>query len=241
MALDGTYSGLIETIAGWLDRDDLTARIPDFITLAEVRLNDNLRLAPMETLLTVTPTVSSLTIDGVLVDPETGATLIDPVTGDILTDAGSVASVTVSTAPLPDDFLEMRSVTANTSPQRTLRLTAPDWATTNYGGLSYYYPDVYTIVSGRLAIYPQTTSTLSFIYYAKIPALSIDNPSNWLLTSRPNIYLYASLLEAVPYLYDDNRAGGWATALTQAITDAESADTRLRWGNATMRLPGPVV
>jgi hypothetical protein len=54
MALS-TYSDLQSAVAAWLDRTDLTARIPDFITLAESRLNRTLRLRvqEVETALTV--------------------------------------------------------------------------------------------------------------------------------------------------------------------------------------------
>ena len=47
MALS-TFTELKDAIADWLDRSDLTARIPDFITLAEARLNRDLRIRPME-------------------------------------------------------------------------------------------------------------------------------------------------------------------------------------------------
>ena len=48
MAL-ANYSDLQSAIAGWLNRTDLTARIPDFITLAESKLNRRLKLRVMET------------------------------------------------------------------------------------------------------------------------------------------------------------------------------------------------
>jgi hypothetical protein len=43
------YSELKDAVANWLDRDDLTARIPEFISLAEARFNRALRLRAMET------------------------------------------------------------------------------------------------------------------------------------------------------------------------------------------------
>ena len=43
-----TYSELQTAIANWLDRDDLTDRIPEFIVLAEARMNRVLRLRLME-------------------------------------------------------------------------------------------------------------------------------------------------------------------------------------------------
>lgn len=49
-----TYSALLSSIAGWLMRDDLTAVIPDFITLAEADMNSRLRLRSMLTRATTT-------------------------------------------------------------------------------------------------------------------------------------------------------------------------------------------
>lgn len=61
MALS-TYSELQTSIAGWLSRADLTARIPDFITLVETRLNRKLRVEQMETVATGTLTGQTLAI-----------------------------------------------------------------------------------------------------------------------------------------------------------------------------------
>ena len=48
MALS-TYAELKDSVANWADRHDLTPNIPDFIALAEARLNRELRLRAMET------------------------------------------------------------------------------------------------------------------------------------------------------------------------------------------------
>ena len=58
MAL-ATYNDLLSSIAGWLNREDLTAIIPDFITLAERRLEDDLRVREIETTQELTATGSS--------------------------------------------------------------------------------------------------------------------------------------------------------------------------------------
>jgi len=49
MALDN-YSDLSTAIANWLDRSDLTSRIPEFVQLAEAKFNRNLRCRQMETI-----------------------------------------------------------------------------------------------------------------------------------------------------------------------------------------------
>lgn len=45
----GTYDDLVAMVGNWLDRDDLTDRIPEFVSLLEGRLNRLLRTAMQET------------------------------------------------------------------------------------------------------------------------------------------------------------------------------------------------
>lgn len=45
----GTYTDLVSKVADWLDRDDLTAQIPDFIALLESELRDKLRTTFQQT------------------------------------------------------------------------------------------------------------------------------------------------------------------------------------------------
>lgn len=54
-----TYSELVSAIGDWLDRDDLAARAPDFIALAEARLNRLLDDPEMELTAIATATGSA--------------------------------------------------------------------------------------------------------------------------------------------------------------------------------------
>lgn len=54
------YTQISEKVAQWMNRDDLTARIPDFIELTEERLNRHLRVRQMESTLAVTAIVDNL-------------------------------------------------------------------------------------------------------------------------------------------------------------------------------------
>jgi hypothetical protein len=47
MALDGTYAGLKASVADWLNRADLAAVVPDFVSLAEGQMNRRLRVRRM--------------------------------------------------------------------------------------------------------------------------------------------------------------------------------------------------
>lgn len=56
-----TYAGIQASIANWLNRADLTSVIPDFIALAEVRFNRELRLNAQDS--TATGTLNGQLID----------------------------------------------------------------------------------------------------------------------------------------------------------------------------------
>ncbi len=58
-----TYDELKAAIADWLNRTDLTERIPDFIALTEASLNRDLRTREMVTVTTLTTTAGDATLD----------------------------------------------------------------------------------------------------------------------------------------------------------------------------------
>jgi hypothetical protein len=58
----GTYSELKDAVANWLDRGDLTDRIPEFIQLAETDINSQFNHRDIESTSTLTPVVGSHTI-----------------------------------------------------------------------------------------------------------------------------------------------------------------------------------
>lgn len=193
MALD-TYSGLQASIADFLNREDLSTQIPDFITLAEARFNRELRVNAM-------------------------------LQRDTTTAMGSYVS-------LPPDWLQHVSLTV-TSPNDTYD------ALTYVSGEEYYdlrndgltgTPRYYTIIDSNILLLPVPTGnvTMEIIYYGKIPALSSGNQSNWLLTRSPDLYLYASLLQAEAFLVNDERIPLWAGAVDKTIADMNLESERAK-------------
>lgn len=59
MALDGTYTGLLASIASWINRTDLTTTIPDFVSIAESRIARELRLRTQLTTGTLTTSTTT--------------------------------------------------------------------------------------------------------------------------------------------------------------------------------------
>ena len=76
----------------------------------------------------------------------------------------------------------------------------------------------YTLVGTDLQFLPapSAATNMMLIYYAKIASLATAS-TNWLLTKSPDIYLNGTVLEAQPYLKDDDRLTTWAAIRQQGL------------------------
>jgi hypothetical protein len=83
---------------------------------------------------------------------------------------------------------------------------------------------------------PDASYTVELTYYSKIPALSDSNTTNWLLTNSPDVYLYGSLLEAAPYLDDDNKLQVWGSLLEQSLNALQIESDRAKVGSSSIRM-----
>lgn len=63
-------------------------------------------------------------------------------------------------------------------------------------------------------------------YWQRLP--SIATATNWLIGEAPDLYLYASLIEASPYLKNDSRIPVWREGYTAAIAAIEDENNRAR-------------
>jgi len=130
----------------------------------------------------------------------------------------------------PSDFLQAKEFQLNTNPITYLQYVTQNQG--DYGSANNYVaagkPQFYTIIGTQIQVIPtpDTGYTGELTYYGKIPALSDSNTSNWLLAYAPDLYLYGSLVEATPYLKDDERLAVWSTLYTNSLGDIEIADQR---------------
>jgi len=60
--------------------------------------------------------------------------------------------------------------------------------------------------------------------------------SNWLTSNAPDVLLYGSLLEAEPFIKNDERIGVWVNAYNSAVTKIQNADARDRHSGSAMRV-----
>lgn len=187
-----TYDQLCAASADWLNRQDLVDQIPAFITLSTAQFNRELRLRDM--MVRADATSSNENVD------------------------------------LPDDWLEHYSlVVAPGSPPPTggwgnpvLRYMSEresnELKQQLYGATGPVRG--YTIIGSMIELVPAPADdvNLKMVYYARIPDLGPSNQSNWLLARSPDLYLYSTLMQAAPYLKDDDRLGTWVQ-VRQAIID----------------------
>lgn len=73
------------------------------------------------------------------------------------------------------------------------------------------------------------TYTNKMLYYAKSAELSSDSDTNWLTNNVPEVLIYGALLEATPYLKDDQRIAVWNSYYEGALAELTSQDNSEAW------------
>lgn len=201
MAL-ATYADLLAAVPDVAMRSGDTqfeGAVPMFVTLCELRLNRNLRLAGMEK-------VATLTADA----------------------NGAVA--------LPADYLQWRSVGNNVRGYEEMEFVPPGTEIGSYpGGVARRF----SIAGGVMQIYPYGTGPITLSYYAKVPALSVSAPTNWLFAQAPDLYLFGALCEAAPYMEEDQRTAIWEAKFANAMQDLKANDAGARYASGRSRVRGP--
>ena len=205
MAL-GTFTELKDAVADWLDRSDLTARIPDFIALAEARLNRELRIRPMEVRSTM-------------------VTIADQ-----------------QYFQLPGGYIQMRNMQLNTNPTTPLEYITPEMLDRLYGSTTSGKPRAYTLIGDeiQLAPIPDSTYTVEMAFYEKFTPLGDGSSgtvtSNWLTANAPDVLLYGALMEAEPFIKNDERIPVWLNGYNNAVNKLQQQDQRDRHSGSALRV-----
>jgi len=203
------YEGLKAVVADYLGRDDLADRIPDFIRLAEARLNRDVRMRVME---------------------RRAYHLLDAGKNELSLpwkrEAGDW-----------DVFLEMRDLVWRCG-GRTVNLTylpADDYSTRLQEQGS---PVRYAIVGKSLFIVPvpDQRGQVELTYWAEIPPLSDAQPANAVLETAPDLYLYAALVESAPWARSSVPVELWTQYYREARERVRESENRGRYtANVRMR------
>lgn len=130
---------------------------------------------------------------------------------------------------LPGDWMETIRVTVDASGHGPLQLMSRDemhaerQASRDSAGVPCYYAHV----AGELELYPTPDAeySIELLYLQRLPDLA-TNDTNWLLTYYPDVYLYATLIQAAHYLRDQERLVSWASLYQNALDGLTTASKR---------------
>jgi len=203
-----SYSDLKTAVADWLMRDDLTDRIPDFITFAEARFNRVVEHPKRENRATATVQTTST----------------EPEFVSLPSDFQSMRRVRlngVSGKPglqfLSEEQLnEQRFAGRNTAAQ----------------------PKFYTIFGSEMELVPTPDQAyeLEIVYRQNLTALSTSNTSNWLLSLAPDVYLYGALLQSAPFMQDDERLQSWGAAYKASLDELNAHGNKVKFGGSILSI-----
>jgi len=107
-----------------------------------------------------------------------------------------------------------------------LRQYAPD---PSVQGTPKFYAD-YDYTHWLVAPTPDTAYAFEVLYYERIQPLDSTNQTNWFTIYAPQALLYGSLLQAMPYLKNDDRMAMWQQQYDLIINTLKQEDV-LRTGD----------
>ncbi len=148
----------------------------------------------------------------------------------------TVATLTVTgeSTALPANFLQMRAIYQDGSPDLPLSSMSPEGLRQLYSGQSGPAAS-YAIEGSNLIVAPVGNAIVKMLYYAAIPALTESNTTNWLLTDNPDIYIHHTLAIIFARIGDDERAASNLGIATQLIEQANKAGKNARWGASPLK------
>jgi hypothetical protein len=153
----------------------------------------------------------------------------------------SVTTATVSgdsTVEIPSDFIEIRDFVVLTNPIQPLSYSSPSALSNDPRASEVGVPKSYTILASEflLAPPPDGIYTLRMLYFAAPAYLSASNATNVFLTTAPDALLYASLIEAEPYLMNDARINTWGTMYDRAIDSLTKSDEQGQYSGVPLAM-----
>jgi hypothetical protein len=137
---------------------------------------------------------------------------------------------------VPTDFAGVKQFVLQRTPVVNLDSITPDMIVQQRqrytsSGIPIYYSVIGS--SFEFLPTPNDTFTATLLYYQRLPAL-VTNTTNWLLDAHPDLYLWASLLAAEPYIHNDERIATWKMQLDSGIAALNMVDQRESRGPTPM-------
>ena len=127
----------------------------------------------------------------------------------------------------PDRWRDTVSMTLNGTPifGRAYEYIRSYWPNEAQTGTPQFYAD-YDYQHWVLAPTPNAASTLEVLYYEQPRFLGEEFQTNWLTEYAPDLLLYATLLEAAPFLKNDERVAVWQAMYDRAAQALSGEDLK---------------
>ena len=97
------------------------------------------------------------------------------------------------------------------------------WPDATATGTPAYYAD-YDYTHWLVAPTPAAAYTFEILYYQRLQPLDDTNQTNWFTEYAPQALLYGSLLQAMPFLKNDDRIPMWQAQYQQIIQTLKTED-----------------
>jgi hypothetical protein len=172
-----TYDSLTTDITQYLERSDtaVVQQIPQFIMLAEFEIAQQIKTLGQQQVVESTMTVGNPII-------QKPARWRKTTSMNLTTQSGEIQPI----------YLRKYEY---------LRSYSPSVSTTS---TPLYYAD-YNYDNWIVAPTPDYAYAFEVLYYERIQPLSSETQTNWLTQNAPNAMLYGTLLQAMPFLKNDQR------------------------------------
>lgn len=133
---------------------------------------------------------------------------------------------------LPTGFIAMRSIESASGP--LVYMTPEAMSEFSQTG-AVPDPARYTIMAQQLRLYPIPSALpVTMSYYKAFANFAVDADTNWLLTNRPDLYLFGSLVNAASFLVDDPRIAIWEQRFQQALAGVRRQQATSAAGAASL-------
>jgi hypothetical protein len=108
---------------------------------------------------------------------------------------------------------------------RTYEYLRQYWPEATEEDIPKYYAD-YDYSHWLVAPTPADAYTFEVLYYERVQPLDSSNQTNWFTTYAPQAMLYGSLLQAMPFLKNDERMGMWRAEYDLIINTLKAENTQ---------------
>ena len=133
------------------------------------------------------------------------------------------SALTLGELTLPTGFLAFKELRFDGTIDYTLQPKPLEWIRaqddTATGDARYF-----AVTKDSVVCWPPT-GPIKGTYYQEIPDLA-TNSTNWLLDSHPDLYLFATLVEAALWMQDDSRIPLWAEKASALLDAVQRSDDR---------------